>query len=106
MKKLFIALFFASASVTGMAQNADITEKYSVATNSFWSNWFIQGGVTWEAWYGNYEDGMGFSKNPFKAFRSDSAQSSKECGVSQYGTTRTSILTTSIGFCARMFCSI
>lgn len=54
-----------------MAQNADITEKYSVATNSFWSNWFIQGGVTWEAWYGNYEDGMGFSKNPFKAFRSN-----------------------------------
>ena len=71
MKKLFIALFFACASVTGMAQNADITEKYSVATNSFWSNWFIQGGVTWEAWYGNYEDGMGFSKNPFKAFRSN-----------------------------------
>ena len=34
-------------------------------------NWFIQGGVTWEAWYGNYEDGMGFSKNPFKAFRSN-----------------------------------
>ena len=71
MKKLFIALFFACASVTGMAQNADITEKYSVATNSFWSNWFIQGGVTWEAWYGNYEDGKGFSKNPFKAFRSN-----------------------------------
>lgn len=71
MKKLFIALIFACVSVTGMAQNADITEKYSVATNSFWSNWFIQGGVTWEAWYGNYEDGRGFSKNPFKAFRSN-----------------------------------
>lgn len=71
MKKLFIALVFACVSVTGMAQNQDITEKYSVATNSFWSNWFIQGGVTWEAWYGNYEDGMGFSKNPFKAFRSN-----------------------------------
>ena len=68
MKKLFIALIFACVSVTGMAQNQDITEKYSVATNSFWSNWFIQGGVTWEAWYGNYEDGKGFSKNPFKAF--------------------------------------
>lgn len=71
MKKLFIALIFAGVSVASMAQNADITEKYSVATNSFWSNWFIQGGVTWEAWYGNYEDGKGFSKNPFKAFRSN-----------------------------------
>lgn len=71
MKKLFIALIFACVSVTGMAQNADITEKYSVATNSFWSNWFIQGGVTWEAWYGNYEDGMGLSKSPFKKFRSN-----------------------------------
>ena len=71
MKKLFIALIFACVSVTGMAQNADITEKYSVATNSFWSNWFIQAGVTWDAWYGNYEDGMGLSKSPFKKFRSN-----------------------------------
>ncbi len=71
MKRLFIALFFACVSVAGMAQNQDTTEKYSVATNSFWSNWFIQGGVTWEAWYGNYEDGMGFSKSPFKKFRSN-----------------------------------
>ena len=71
MKKLFIALFFACLSVPMMAQNEDITEKYSVATNSFWSNWFIQGGVTWEAWYGNYEDGQGLSKSPFKKFRSN-----------------------------------
>lgn len=40
-----------------MAQDTDATEKYSVATNSFWSNWFIQAGVEWNAWYGNYEDG-------------------------------------------------
>ena len=71
MKKLFIALIFACFSMGAVAQNEDITEKYSVATNSFWSNWFIQGGVTWEVWYGNYEDGRGYTKNPFKAFRSN-----------------------------------
>jgi outer membrane protein OmpA-like peptidoglycan-associated protein len=33
-----------------MAQE-DPTEKYSVSTNSFWSNWFIQGDVTWNSFY-------------------------------------------------------
>ena len=55
----------------GMAQDEVPTEKHSVATNSFWNNWFVQGGVQWNAWYGNYEDGMGFSKSPFKKFRSN-----------------------------------
>lgn len=50
MKKFLMLLAFASVSVAGMAQ--ETTEKYSVATNSFWSNWFIQGNVTWNAWYG------------------------------------------------------
>ena len=36
-----MVLAFASVSVAGMAQN-DATDKFSVATNSFWSNWFIQ----------------------------------------------------------------
>ena len=42
MKKLLIVLLLAGASVASMAQENDATEKYSVATNSFWSNWFIQ----------------------------------------------------------------
>lgn len=45
MKKLFMVLALASVSVAGMAQNSENTvpeDKYSVATNSFWSNWFIQ----------------------------------------------------------------
>ena len=37
-----LALF--SMSMTAFAQEADPTLKYSVATNSFWSNWFIQVG--------------------------------------------------------------
>lgn len=51
MKKFFLMLAVASLSVAAMAQDAVPTEKYSVSTNSFWSNWFIQGNVTWNAWY-------------------------------------------------------
>lgn len=71
MRKLLIALVFASVSVASMAQDNDATEKYSVATNSFWSNWFIQTGADWNVWYGSYEDGMGLSKSPFKKFRAN-----------------------------------
>jgi len=71
MKKLFIALAFAGISVAAMAQEADATEKYSVSTNSFWSNWFIQGGVQWAAFYPSGEHGQGLSKSPFKDFRSN-----------------------------------
>ena len=44
MKKFLIVLALASVSLTGMAQD-EPSLKYSVATNSFWSNWFIQVGV-------------------------------------------------------------
>lgn len=54
MKKLMIALACASLSATAFAQ--DVTEvptqKYSVATNSFWSNWFI----TVQGTYSSYKD--------------------------------------------------
>ena len=43
--------------------------KYSVATNSFWSNWFIQVGADWNAYYSNEEHGQGLSHSPFKGFR-------------------------------------
>lgn len=72
MKKLLIALAFASLSMSSMAQEtADPTLKYSVATNSFWSNWFIQVGAEWNAWYSGEEHGLGLSHSPFKKFRSN-----------------------------------
>ena len=50
MKKLMMALAF--AGLGSLAANAQCdefatptTSQYSVATNSFWSNWFIQVGV-------------------------------------------------------------
>ena len=71
MKKLLIALAFAGFSMSSMAQEADPTLKYSVATNSFWSNWFIQVGVDWNAWYSNEEHGLVLVRSPFKDFRSN-----------------------------------
>ncbi len=73
MKKLFIALAFAGISCAAMAQDTETVpaKQYSVATNSFWSNWFIQVGADWNAWYSGEEHGLGLSKSPFKKFRSN-----------------------------------
>ena len=71
MKKLFIVLAFAGISVASMAQNEDAADKYSVSTNSFWSNWFVQAGAQWQATYFAGEHGEGFSKSPLKSFRSN-----------------------------------
>ena len=76
MKKLFTILALASVSVAGMAQNSDNTvpvEKYSVATNSFWSNWFIQANVVGTAFYGDQERAAvrDLSQSPFKGFRNN-----------------------------------
>ena len=69
MKKLLMVLAFAGVSVATMAQSETPVEKYSVATNSFWSNWFIQGNVGATAFWGNQEVNNNFSKSPLKGFR-------------------------------------
>ena len=47
MRKLMIALaFIGLGSVAANAQTTiETPSKYSVATNSFWSNWYVQVGV-------------------------------------------------------------
>lgn len=74
MKKLLIVLAMCGLSMGSMAQEttADPVEKYSVATNSFWSNWFVQVGADWNAFYSNQEHGQGLSRSPFKSFRATS----------------------------------
>lgn len=57
MRKLLMGLTLASMSLTAFAQEADPTMQYSVATNSFWSNWFIQVGGDYNFWYSNQEHG-------------------------------------------------
>ena len=71
MKKLLMVLALAGVSVAGMAQSETPVEKYSVATNSFWSNWFIQANVAGTAFYSDEEQGAGFAKSPFKGFRNN-----------------------------------
>lgn len=73
MKKLLFVLAFAGFSSYAMAQSSDVpTKKYSVATNSFWSNWFIQAGADWNAYYSDQEHGRADrSRSPFKKFRSN-----------------------------------
>ena len=49
MKKLIMALAFVGLCTAANAQcdefETPTTNKYSVATNSFWANWFVQAGV-------------------------------------------------------------
>ena len=47
MKKLMIALAFVGLSTgAAMAQDTEVpVKKYSVATNSFWANWFVSVGM-------------------------------------------------------------
>jgi outer membrane protein OmpA-like peptidoglycan-associated protein len=69
MKKFFMMLALAGVSVAGMAQNETPEVKYSVATNSFWSNWFVSADVAYGAFYSDEEKGKGFGYSPFKDFR-------------------------------------
>ena len=59
MKKLLIALAFAGVSLGASAQDSDPVQKYSVATNSFWSNWFVQVGGDFNSWISDQEHGRG-----------------------------------------------
>lgn len=71
MKKLMLALAVAGMSSVAMAQEmTEIpTDKYSVATNRFGSNWFVMVGGDFKGNYSNEEYGLGLSTNPFKKFR-------------------------------------
>ena len=71
MKKFLMVLAFAGVSMAGFAQEEVPTQKYSVATNSFWSNWFVQVGADWNAWYSGQEHGAHLDRSPIKDFRSN-----------------------------------
>jgi outer membrane protein OmpA-like peptidoglycan-associated protein len=73
MKKYLMMLALASVSVTGMAQEELPEQKYSVATNSFWSNWFVTAGFQYGASYSAFERSLNprLANSPFKDFRQD-----------------------------------
>ncbi len=49
--------------------------QYSVATNGFWSNWFLQLGADWASFYSDQEHGLSLTKSPFRSFRATPALS-------------------------------
>lgn len=72
MKKLLFVLAFAGVASFANAQTTDVPQqKYSVATNSFWSNWFITAGGDYSVFYSDEQHGQGFNQSPFKGFRRD-----------------------------------
>ena len=71
MKKLLIALAFAGVSLGASAQDSDPVLKYSVATNSFWSNWFIQVGGDFNSWISDQEHGRGLDGDHYGLFAGD-----------------------------------
>lgn len=66
MKKLFILFAFLGLTASqAMAQETEVpTKKYSVATNSFWANWFISAGISGNSFYTSQET-SGMNGNPF-----------------------------------------
>lgn len=75
MKKFLFLLAFAGTAIAATAQDDSLSDapsqvKYSVATNSFWSNWFVQANATFNSFYMDEDNGHGLSKSPFKSFRS------------------------------------
>ncbi len=69
MKKMLMLLALTSMTLTVAGQDIQAAEKHSVTTNSFWANWFVQGGVTWSAWYAEGETSL---VAPFRKFPSGS----------------------------------
>lgn len=69
MRKLMIALAFVGFTTSAMAQETEIPRsKYSVATNSFWANWYVSVGGEFQAAYTS-EEASGISGNPFSSKR-------------------------------------
>ena len=68
MKKFLLALAVVGLSATAVAQQTEIpTHKYSVATNSFWANWYVSAGADFTAAYTSQENCC--NKNPFSVDR-------------------------------------
>ena len=66
-----MVLAFAGVSVASMAQDAVPTEKYSVSTNSFWSNWFVQANAVGTSFWSNTENSTVKFDKLFKDYRTN-----------------------------------
>ena len=55
MKKILLILATFALSTSVMAQTEVSGEKHSVATNSFWANWFVQANVVGSSFWSSQE---------------------------------------------------
>ena len=63
MKKILLILATIALSTSAMAQAEVSGEKHSVATNSFWANWFVQANVVGSSfWSSQEQQAVKFSK--------------------------------------------
>mgnify|MGYP002855959573 CR=1 FL=1 len=71
MKKFSFLLLLSLLSLTASAQDSETPEdRYSVSTNSFWSNWFIQADLAANSFYGDRMNTVqNLSGSPFKGYR-------------------------------------
>ncbi len=74
MNRFLLLLAIAGIALTASAQDSEIpSQKYSVATASFWSNWFVQADVTASSFYGDRGNapGVHLSSAMLKPFRTN-----------------------------------
>lgn len=71
MKKILLGLMLLGAAPAMAQENNEFVpvDKYSVATNRFWSNWFVTAGGDYVSTYSGQERGLDLSLNPFEDFR-------------------------------------
>lgn len=72
IKKMLLGLMLLGTTSAMAQENASEivpVDKYSVATNRFWSNWFVTAGGDYVSSYSNQELGLNLSQNPFEGFR-------------------------------------
>lgn len=75
MKKIIILLTLVSVTTCALAQNIEQTtvtdQKHSVATNSFWSNWFFQANAVGTSFWGSQESSAVKFNKLFKDYRTN-----------------------------------
>ena len=71
MKKILLVIMVCSLSSVAFAQGEVTGAKHSVATNSFWANWFVQGNVAASSFWGSQEERSVETGKLFKDYRTN-----------------------------------
>ena len=71
VRKVLLFYLFPLLPLTAMAQAEVTGEKHSVATNSFWANWFVQGNLAGSSFWGSQEQQSVKPGKLFKDYRTN-----------------------------------